>query len=235
MTGMMLQNKSYFFAVLLFTLLIMTGCGDDLAISANKIAAKSLNSIGKQGVSNKNGSKTFSYMGNEVKTLGISEAHKSMIQEIEMSREDIKYRAIRIDTETYLKTKNLDVDEMKIALEELKDEQLFYFEFEETQKQDLLKKYFNHNMDQSVSYISFDIENDFKIVNGLKDTIQASYSIYERNFHVAPFERVLLGFNEVSSEEEVELIYKDILFKKGEMVFHFPAYNYIINHTQVAL
>lgn len=175
------------------------------------------------------------YKENTIKMKAIDEEHFYAVQEIEQQRGDIKYRAIRVSTEAYLKRKGLTIDEMELALEELEGEQLFYIEFEETQKQDLMKKYFNNAMDQSVAYLSFKINKDFKIINAINDTIESNYSIYERNYHVAPFERLLLSFKGISNTEEVELIYTDNFFNKGQMNFYFPTQDYILKNTPIVL
>lgn len=158
------------------------------------------------------------------------EKEKIVVQEIEQKRGDVKFRAKRVDTESYLINKGIKKEELAKALTDLKGEQLFYIEFEEAEKRDLMKKYFTANMDKSVSYLSFNIDKDFQIVNGTKDTLTSNYSLYERNYHVAPFERILLSFNGLVEGEELELIYKDRLFDKGEFHFYFPSQNYIIKN-----
>ena len=171
-------------------------------------------------------------------TVVISEQAKSgycLVQEIEKVREDIKFKAKRLDTEFYLKQKGLEGGELKNALGELSGEQLFFIEFAEFQQQDLMKKYFTDSMDESVSYLSFNIYNDFKVVNSSGDTIDAIASTYERNFHVAPFERILLSLTGVNEDEALELIYTDNLFRKGEIHFNFPSQDYLIKNTALAL
>ncbi len=154
------------------------------------------------------------------------------IQEITKFKEDIKYRAKRIPTELYLRNKGVSEEEITEALKEVESEQLFYFEFEEKQKQDLIKKYFSESLDQDIAYLSFDIFKDFKLVNSTGDTLLSNYSIYERNFHVAPYERILLSFSGISEEEELQLIYTDKLFGKGQFNFDFASTYYLENTTK---
>jgi hypothetical protein len=154
------------------------------------------------------------------------------IQEITIARNDIKYRAKKIPTALYLKNKGLEGKELEEAVKEVNGEQLFYFEFEEKLKQDLIKKYFEDNLDQQISYMSFEIYNDFKLINSKGDTINSDYSLYERNFHVAPYERILLSFSGVDPDEEVQLIYKDNLFGKGKFDFQFASASYIKNNIK---
>ncbi len=156
-----------------------------------------------------------------------------LIQEIEQQREDVLFRVKRMDTKHYLMRKGLKNEELEKALIELEDEQLFYVEFEESQKRDLMKKYFEQHMDESVSYLSFKIDQDFSLVQS--DTIDAASLVYERNYHVAPFERILISFKGIDKDEEMEIIYRDKLFQKGEMKFHFPSKKYITKKTETAL
>ncbi len=154
------------------------------------------------------------------------------VMKIEKAVGDITLRAQRIPTELYLKNQGLSDSELTAALAELHEEQLFYFEFEEFENQDLMKKYFADNMDQKVSYMSFDIFQDFSLVNSKGDTITANYSLYERNFHVAPFERLIVSFSSVTEDENLKLIYNDELFGKGISEFSFPSTNYLQNNTK---
>ena len=154
------------------------------------------------------------------------------IPEITHQRSDILFTAKRIPTELYLKNKGLEGEELKLALEETEGEQLFYFEFEEQQKQDLIKKYLEVDLDQNISYLSFSIFKDFKLVNAKSDTIVSSYSTYERNFHVAPYERVLVSFNGVNQDEEIKLIYNDQLFGRGKLEFAFASTQYLENNIK---
>lgn len=161
-----------------------------------------------------------------------TEGASYIVQKIEKTVEDIILRAKRIPTKLYLMNQGISGENMEEALFDLKDEQLFYFEFEETQKQDLIKKYFTDNLDRKISYLSFDIYNDFKAVTELGDTVTASYSMYERNFHVAPFERVILSFKGVSENEKLKLIYSDNLFGKGTSQFSFAPANKLQNNSK---
>ena len=177
----------------------------------------------------------FQFQNNTVVISEQTESGYCLVQEIEETRNDIKFKAKRLDTEFYLKQKGLEGEQLKNALDELSGEQLFFIEFAESQQQDLMKKYFTNSMDESVSYLSFNIYNDFKVVNSKGDTIDAIASTYERNFHVAPFERILLSLAGVAEDEALELIYTDNLFRKGEIHFSFPSQNYLIKNTALAL
>jgi hypothetical protein len=154
------------------------------------------------------------------------------IQEITKQKRDIKFRAKRIPTELYLLNKGVLEAELGDALAEVEGEQLFYFEFEEELKQDLVKKYLETDLDGNISYLSFGIYQDFLLVNSQGDTIQSNYSLYERNFHVAPYERILLSFSGIDQNEEVQLIYNDKLFGRGQLDFAFASNAFVENNIK---
>lgn len=177
----------------------------------------------------------LNYKGSAI-YLGEQDQNKAFIsQKITQQKKDILYSANKMSTRHYLMKKGLKEPELSIAMKELKGEQLFYIEFQEEQKRDLVKKYFTRDIDKSIAYISFDIQDDFILINGQNDTIKPDYSLYERNFHVAPFERILLSFSGVTPKDEIELIYQDQLFGRGKFHFHFPSTDYITKYTQIAL
>lgn len=170
------------------------------------------------------------YDGHIVKLELLNENRQFLEQSIEVDVEDITIRAKRIDSESYLLNKGVEESKIAEAMETIEGEQLFSIEFEEVQKQNLMKKYFSQDMDAPISYLSFKINKDFRLVTELGDTIRPSYSIYERNFHVAPYERILLSFNNIEETESIKLIYNDRLFEKGRQTFSFPGHDYVANH-----
>lgn len=156
---------------------------------------------------------------------------KFKIQKIQQNFGDLNFTAKRIPTALYLQNQGLQKEELTEALTQVEDEQLFYFEIEESQKQDVIKKYFSENQDQNISYLSFDIHHDFKIVNGDGDTLKANYSFYERNFHIAPYERIVVSFSGINEGEELKLIYNDHLFGKGESTYSFAPSSVLTQNT----
>ncbi|MBL7897334.1 MAG: hypothetical protein JNJ99_02280 [Crocinitomicaceae bacterium] len=153
------------------------------------------------------------------------------IQKIEQTDGDIRMTAKKIPTELYLRNQGITGEDLGLALDDLNDVQLFYFEFEETKKQDLVEKYFTEDLDGRISYMSFGIFEDFKLVSASGDTIPADYSIYERNYHIAPFERLIVSFSSVIPEDEMKLIYKDQVFGRGIKEFSFASENYLTENT----
>jgi len=171
----------------------------------------------------------FHYNGNLIQ---LDQEGEYKIQAVEHQRGDISFKAQRIPTELYLKNKGLKDKSLTAAMEDTKGEQLFYFDFQETQKQDLMKKYFAEDPDTGVSYMAFGVESDFYLVSASGDTIPAAFSHYERNFHVAPYERLILSFKGVEQDEEVQLIYSDQLFGRGRLAFNFASTLYLENNIK---
>ncbi|MHA7843655.1 MAG: hypothetical protein ACX93I_10070 [Winogradskyella sp.] len=101
-------------------------------------------------------------------------------------------------------------------------ERIVEIEFEHQNKEDLLLEEFtNKSYEESVKYMSFSIEKDFKVVTESNDTIKCNGVLFERNFKVAPFKRLLLYFNNIDPNETIKLIYNDELFGNGIMEFEF--------------
>jgi len=95
-------------------------------------------------------------------------------------------------------------------------------EFEEDEGKDLLLSDFtSRDYDASVRYMAFGIQEDFKLVTTSKDTIPCSGVVFERNFKVAPFKRLLLHFGNINPEDKITLLYKDQLFGQGTLRFDF--------------
>ncbi|MBI3133512.1 MAG: hypothetical protein HYZ14_02445 [Bacteroidetes bacterium] len=152
-----------------------------------------------------------------------------LVQQIEYQREDVIFRMKKIPTELYVQKElqHAPQDVIDSAVADLKGEQVFYFELEESERKDLLKKYHDADYEQAVSYLSFDILNDFQILTESGDTLVPNFTLYERNFHLAPFERVLIDFTGLQEGESFELVYRDNLFGKGELRFSFPDQKFI--------
>ncbi|MCH2236141.1 MAG: hypothetical protein MK078_18055 [Crocinitomicaceae bacterium] len=142
------------------------------------------------------------------------------IQSVTRQEEDVLFTAKKIPTVLYLKNQGLEGERLETALTELENEQLFYFDFADELKQDILKKNFKEGYEEAVSYLAFGVENDFQLISGV-DTLKSNYAQYERTFHLAPYERVLVSFSGANFTEDFELIYNDILFNKGRIDFQF--------------
>ncbi|MGK4569032.1 hypothetical protein [Flavobacterium sp. 3HN19-14] len=135
----------------------------------------------------------------------------------------INFTATEVPIQYYilkeLGTDNLD--KVDSIYEENKRERIIEFTFQGDKGQDLLNEEFS-NMDyqSAVKYISFTIENDFYAIAG-KDTINCSGVMFERNFKVASFNKIMLFFTDINPNEEIQLVYNDNLFRKGILKFKF--------------
>ena len=155
-------------------------------------------------------------------------------QIIEKTKDDLVYRIRKISTEHYLSNNGVSKSELEKNLKDLEGEQIFYFEYEDTHKENLFKKYFDED-ETPIKYLSFKIMNDFMLITEKGDTLKALYSQYENSSHISPTERVLLSFPKINKEERFKLIFKDNLFKKEIVNFSYPSEIELINNYNTAL
>jgi len=103
-----------------------------------------------------------------------------------------------------------------------KRERVIEFIFEDDSEQDMLQsKFTNIDYESGVKYMSFGIDKDFFLVTSKNDTIPCSGVLHERNFKVAPYTKVMLFFSDVDPDAKIQLIYNDVLYRKGKMKFSF--------------
>lgn len=136
--------------------------------------------------------------------------------------DDINFTAIEVPIQYYILKNQGKQDLFKIdsIYQEHQEERVCEFLFEQDAKKDLLEQDFtNLEYKDAVSYMSFKIEKDFYLVTESNDTIPTSGVIYERNFKVAPYQKVMVFFSGIKPKEKVQLVYKDILFRKGVLKF----------------
>ena len=139
-------------------------------------------------------------------------------------RGSIAYRASEVPLQYYLQ-KHLgvyDSEGIDSMCQNLNRERVLVMEFEQDRGVDLLLSDFtNRDYDAAVRYMAFDIQDDFKLVTTSKDTIPCSGVLFERNFKVAPFKRLLLHFGNINPDDKITLLYKDQLFGQGNIRFDF--------------
>lgn len=136
---------------------------------------------------------------------------------------DITYRATEIP-KNYFFTKNLKgtSEHIDSIVKNTGLERIIEFEFENSDGEDLLESQFTQmDYDDSVIYLANTIQKDFKIVTSTNDTLSCIGVQLERHFQVTPFKRLLLFYNGVSENENIQLIYQDNLFKNGIFKFSF--------------
>lgn len=138
--------------------------------------------------------------------------------------DEIIYRATAVPAEYYILRNEANADMQTIdSISRLyQSERVIEFEFEHAESMDLLDVVFTAlDYDKSVTYISSTIQQDFFIVTESKDTITCKGVLFERHFKVTPFNRVLLYFEGINPEEQIQLLYYDHLFKNGIFKFTF--------------
>ncbi|MCV9932953.1 hypothetical protein OIU80_11740 [Flavobacterium sp. LS1R47] len=147
--------------------------------------------------------------------------------------DDIVFAATEVPIQYYL-LKDFGKDNLaKIdsLYEENKRERILEFTFQQQEEKDLLTKSFTGlDYTDAVKYMSFGLEKDFYVVTSKKDTIACSGVTFERNYKIAPYQRVLLFFSGIDPNEKIQLVYTDSLFRKGTLKFKFKDPN-----TQIAL
>jgi hypothetical protein len=145
---------------------------------------------------------------------------KSNFQQID----DINFTATEVPIEYYLlkdqgKSDLFNIDSL---YNENKYERIIEFTFEQESEKDLLLEDFTTlSYEEGIKYMSFKMENDFYVVTSKNDTIKCSGVNYERNFKVAPFQKIMLFFSAIEPKDKIQLIYNDKLFGKGIIKFKF--------------
>lgn len=147
--------------------------------------------------------------------------------------DDIGFIATEVPIQYYL-LKDLGTENL-IPVDSLyeanKRERIIEFTFQQDEEKDLLEKEFTGiDYTDAVKYMSFGLDKDFYVVTSKKDTIACSGVTYERNYKIAPYQKVLLFFSGIDPNEKIQLIYEDYLFRKGTLKFQFKD-----TYTQIAL
>lgn len=138
--------------------------------------------------------------------------------------DNISFTATDVPIQYYLLKELGDADLVKVdsIYEENKRERVIEFAFEEDSEKDLLQEKFTHlDYKKAVEYMSFTIEKDFYAVTPKNDTIKCSGVQFERNFKVAPSNKILLFFSGINPDDKIQLVYQDNLFGKGTIKFNF--------------
>jgi len=147
--------------------------------------------------------------------------------------EDIGFTATEVPIQYYL-LKDLGTENLKTVdslYEENKRERIIEFTFQQDEEKDLLSKDFTGmEYTDAVKYMSFGLDKDFYVVTSKKDTISCSGVTYERNYKIAPYQKVMLFFSGIDPNDKIQLVYNDFLFRKGTLKFKFKD-----PFTQIAL
>ncbi len=147
--------------------------------------------------------------------------------------DDINFTATEVPIQYYLlKDKGKeDLFLVDSLYEQNKTERVIEFTFHQDEEKDLLdQKFTNMSFDDGVKYLSFALDKDFYVVTSKKDTIPCSGVSYERGFKITPYQKVLLFFSGIDPNDKIQLIYNDVLFRKGLLKFKFKD-----PYTEIAL
>jgi hypothetical protein len=138
--------------------------------------------------------------------------------------DNINFTAVDVPIQYYLLKDqgNQNLKKVDSIYEANKTERVIEFSFQDKNEEDLLQeKYTKLDYQKSVEYMSFIIQKDFKVVANDKDTIQCSGVSFERNFKIAPSNKIMLYFSGINPNDRIQLIYQDNLFQKGPLKFSF--------------
>lgn len=107
------------------------------------------------------------------------------------------------------------------AYQTVRDQRIIEFVIENKGHKDLFDSIYTNidNYSDVVEYFSSTIKKDFYLLTSKKDTVLCNGVLFERTFKLSPHKKLLLYFENIDSEEEIELIYKDQLFNKGEIKY----------------
>lgn len=137
---------------------------------------------------------------------------------------DIKYSATEVPIQYYILRgrQGANLTEIDSIYQSNKKERVFEFVLQEENEKDLLKGgYTSLDYTKALEYMSFQIQNDFKVVTSKNDTIPCIGAHYERNYNVAPYNKILLYFTDINPNEKLQLLYNDRLFGNGLLKFSF--------------
>ena len=138
--------------------------------------------------------------------------------------DDINFTATEVPIQYYLlKDKgNENLVLVDSLYESNKTERIIEFVYTQDEEKDLLQKVFTGmSYEEGVKYMSFGLDKDFAVVTSKKDTIVCSGVTFERNYKIAPYQKVLLYFSGIDPNDKIQLIYQDFLFRKGTLKFKF--------------
>lgn len=138
--------------------------------------------------------------------------------------DDINFTATEVPIQYYLlKDKGKeDLFLIDSLYESNKFERVVEFTFHHDEEKDLLENKFTQmSYEDGIKYLSFKVNDDFYLVTSKNDTIKCNGVNYERNFKIAPFQKILLFFSGIDPEEKIQLVYNDKLYQKGIIKFKF--------------
>lgn len=136
----------------------------------------------------------------------------------------LNFSATIVPTEYYIKKSGeiSNSEEIEAELIALEGEKIIEFEIaHDVEREPLNFALLNPELTKPIEYLASTIQDDFSVVTLSGDTINCSGALFERNFKLASFKRVLLFFNGIPEQESIDLFYNDQLFQHGEIQFSF--------------
>ena|SRR5690554_2099257 len=104
----------------------------------------------------------------------------------------------------------------------LKTQRIIEFVIENKSHKDLFDRtHTNIDYAEAVAYFSSTIQDDFFVLTSENDTISCVGILFERTFKLTPYKKILLYFDPINPDQEIELVYRDHLFNKGEIRYKF--------------
>lgn len=146
---------------------------------------------------------------------------------------DIRFTATEVPIQYYLLKDlgNENLQQIDSLYELNKRERVLEFTFQQDEERDILTREFTGmEYTDAVKYMSFGLTKDFYVVTSKKDTVACSGVIFERNYKIAPYQKVVLFFSGIDPNDTIQLVYNDYLFRKGPLKFKFKD-----PYTKIAL
>lgn len=138
--------------------------------------------------------------------------------------DDMSFQSVLVPLQYYILKQNGKnrLEQVDSIYKTNQKERIIEFILQDDKGQDILdSKFTNQDYASSVEYISFKIDKDFYLIANNKDTIKCSGVLHERNYKIAPYTKIMLFFSDVDPDAKIQLIYNDVLFRKGIMKFTF--------------
>lgn len=135
----------------------------------------------------------------------------------------LDFVATEVPKEYYLiKQFGLEEKNRDSLIRNMAKERVIEFEIGTRDGQDLFESQFlKKNKKDAVKYIISNIGDDFRVITAKGDTIPCIGVHFESTSNLTSFKRLLLYFDNVDEEEQIQLFYNDRLFGNGTMKFMF--------------
>lgn len=156
-----------------------------------------------------------------------SDSNNGLMQKKEVSEIEYKLSYLPSQSMAFIELRNEQYDMDKFNQVTSYYSEMLYFNFKMILK-DNTGEFLKYRLqspqqyDERVKYISFDMQNDFYIVQK-GDTLRPGLYQYERVYEVAPLATIMMAFDKKKLDlaEEFTFVYNDKLFNKGFVKYLF--------------